>query len=726
MISDGDIIIYNNLPATPPNFLHFPVLKTPDTLHLADHLWKVVYQPHPMFYLEQFSWHLWWLLLAGFWFAGLMGGGLLLLTGNHDTVAKLVRQRTRALEQESQQRRRISQERDDHNRILRAVAEQEDLATTLHLIVEVAETANPDMICSILLYDAAQQRLYHGAARSLPDFYLAAVDGVKVGYGVGACGHAVYTNQLTITEDVQTHPYWQPYRTLMQRAGFAACWSLPIRSSSGSILGTFALYHPYPTAPCRNLVDWMQNMAQLASLAIERHQKEQYIQHLAYYDALTSLPNRRMLLDTLDKELAYGLRSGKFGALLFLDLDHFKTLNDSLGHDIGDELLRQIGQRLAACIREEDTLARLGGDEFVILLRCTASDEDTILQEAQALSLRILETLQVPYLLQHHAHHMTTSIGIAAFPKQHISAHEILKQADTAMYSAKHNGRNTYCFYHEDMQKKADARLTLEQDLRRALVEQQFELFYQPQVDLEGRIVGAEALLRWSHPEKGSISPATFIPIAEESSLILELSEWILRTACRDLQAWPTLPHLAINISSRHFRQADFVEQIQRILEETQAQNQRLALEITESCLLEQTEETLHKMQALQQLGIQLSIDDFGTGYSSLAYLKRLPVNQLKIDQSFVRDIASDPNDALITETIILLARKMGLSVIAEGVENAEQLAFLQLHGCRYFQGYYFSRPMSASAFSEWLAQPTLPQDWQHLRFHCADWAASL
>jgi diguanylate cyclase (GGDEF)-like protein len=448
------------------------------------------------------------------------------------------------------------------------------------------------------------------------------------------------------------------------------------------------------------LLTEIHELAQLASIAIERKISEEKVTHLAFFDALTNLPNRRLFMANLEKALSSDIRHKTNGALLYLDLDHFKTLNDSLGHDIGDELLIQVANRLKQCVRDEDTVARLGGDEFVILLSCREISQDIMVEHALTLAERVQTALQAPYQLKEHIHHITPSIGITLIPNPEITPGELLKQADTAMYHAKNRGRNAISFYNEDMQRRADQRLMLERDLRVALAEQQFSLHYQPQFDLKHQLIGAEALLRWQHPEKGMIPLADFIHVAEETGLILLIGDWVIRQACLQLIKWPGLPRLAVNISPKQFRQPKFAHKIADILSEYGIEKSRLTLEIIEGSLVEDLDDTIEKLQALQNLGIHISIDDFGTGYSSLSYLKMLPLNQLKIDQSFVRDIITDANDAIIVETIIVMAKHFGLSVIAEGVETIQQAQYLRDSNCKGYQGYLFSKPLAADEFT--------------------------
>ncbi|MCD2448801.1 EAL domain-containing protein [Methylicorpusculum oleiharenae] len=440
----------------------------------------------------------------------------------------------------------------------------------------------------------------------------------------------------------------------------------------------------------------------------QRKYSEDKIKQLAYYDQLTQLPNRTMLLDRLKQAFANSGRSGLHGALLFIDLDNFKTLNDTLGHHIGDLLLQQVAQRLLVSGREGDTVARIGGDEFVIILENLSALPDEAAVQSESIGKKILTTLCIPYILDGHEYLSTPSIGFALFKGHGLPVESLMKQADIAMYQAKAAGRNTLRFFDQNMQDSLNRRSALENDLRQAILSRQFVLYYQAQVDGGDHVVSAEALIRWSHPERGMVSPAEFIPLAEETGLILAIGQWVLESACLQLVTWASTQatrhlRIAVNVSVHQFRQEDFAKQVQELLDRTGADPGKLKLELTESLLVDNVEDVISKMNLLKGIGVSFSLDDFGTGYSSLSYLKRLPLEQLKIDQGFVRDLLTDPNDAAIARTIVALAQSMGLEVIAEGVETTEQRDFLAIHGCNHFQGFLFGKPVSIEQFESLL-----------------------
>ena len=433
------------------------------------------------------------------------------------------------------------------------------------------------------------------------------------------------------------------------------------------------------------------------------------IHNLAFFDPLTQLPNRRLLLDRVKQALAVSARTSRYGALLFLDLDHFKTLNDTLGHDVGDQLLKQVSVRLSTCVRKVDTVARLGGDEFVVLLENLSSKPIEAAAQTEIVASKIKVALGRPFVIGSHEHYSTGSIGATLFVNELQGGVEaILKQADIAMYQAKDSGRDAIRFFDQDMQDAVIARANLEHELRAAITQKQFQLHFQPQVDRQGSVLGAEVLIRWNHPQLGIVSPGHFIELAEDTGLILPIGEWVLNAACAQMKKWQEQAYtknltLSVNVSAKQFRQADFVEQVKSLISHYAINPSLLKLELTESILFKDINGMISTMNTIRNIGIGFELDDFGTGYSSLQYLKKLPLSQLKIDQSFVRDIAIDNNDRTLVLTIITMAHSLGLEVIAEGVETQQQYDFLKDNGCDHYQGYLFSIPLPINEFEDLL-----------------------
>jgi len=534
--------------------------------------------------------------------------------------------------------------------------------------------------------------------------------------GHGPTGIAIRTGLPFWCQDFLHDPIAAPWQELGARAGWAASASLPLREN-GNVVGAFVLYAAEINAFDDEARDLLLEMSMDISFALDNFSREtarklaeDEIERLAFYDPLTNLPNRRLLHDRLQQSLVSNARHCNHGAVLFIDLDNFKNLNDTKGHNIGDQLLVEVAGRLMNCVRVGDTVARLGGDEFVIILNGLSETAAQAASQTEAVGNKILAAICQPYLLQELTHHCSASMGVCLFHHQDSTVDELLKYTDAAMYQAKRAGRNTLSFYDPAMQTTLEIRTALEMDLRCALAENQFVLFYQMQVDHCGDIVGAEALIRWRHPQRGMISPAEFIPLAEETGLILPIGKWVLETACAQLKNWENSPdrqalQLAVNVSAPQFHQPDFVELVRETLHNLDLNPDRLKLELTESLVLDNIDDTIVKMQLLKEIGVRFSMDDFGTGYSSLSYLTKLPIDQLKIDQSFVRNTNAKQSDAVIVQTIIGMADNLGIECIAEGVETADQYEFLKQHGCRLYQGYLFSRPVTLDEFESQLRQ---------------------
>jgi diguanylate cyclase (GGDEF)-like protein/PAS domain S-box-containing protein len=747
---------------------------------------------------------------------------------DNSALACLARMQASLIEKNREQKR---SEKYEHlrNVIFEQLASDEPLPNILKVIVRGVEKLNPEMTCTVMLLDPESKFFSKCVANNLPIFFRTAISRVEIGVGFGSCSAAVFTGERVVVENIATHPYWISLKDLAMQARFGACCSQPVRSSSGELLGTFAIYHNEPHEHSKFDLSILEQSARLAGIAIERKMIEQNlqiaaiafesqegmlvtdanrvilrvnsactqitgysedeiigkhpgmlssgrhdmdfyasmwesivntgswegevwnrrkngevypahltftavkgrdgatvnyvatlvditsrksaeeeIQHLAYYDSLTGLPNRRLLMDRLSQALVTSARGKGGGAILFLDLDHFKTLNDTLGHDVGDLLLKQVSERLTSCVREGDTVARIGGDEFVIMLEGLSDSIFEAARQAEIICEKILNVLNQAYHLNTYEYHSTTSIGATLFSGHEVGSDELLKQADIAMYQSKTAGRNAIRFFDPVMQEVINNRAVLERELHKAFDNDQFQLHYQLQVNNLGQALGAEALIRWMHPERGMVLPFHFISLAEEIGLILPIGKWVIETACAQLKVWQQSAFtkdivLSINVSAKQFRQADFVEQVQDAVNRHGINPSLLKLELTESLLLDDVEEIIVTMTTLREIGVQFSLDDFGTGYSSLMYLKRLPLNQLKIDQSFVRDLITDVSDQAIVHTIIAMAKSLSLDIIAEGVETEEQLQFLLNKGCTSYQGYLFSRPLPILQFEELL-----------------------
>ncbi|HAF43638.1 MAG TPA: hypothetical protein DCK83_01490 [Gallionellaceae bacterium] len=712
--------------------------------------------------------------------------------------------------------------------VLEMLARGSDLKDILNSVVRQIEAEQPRLLGSVLILSKDGQHLLTGAAPSLPDFFSQSVHGLEIGAGRGSCGHAAATGERTIVSDIQSHSNWVPYRELAAKADLASCWSEPLFSSKGKILGTLAMYQRSKSSPSAAQIKLIEEMAKIVGIAIERKQDEEDLQlastvfqaspeaivitdaenrivavnpaftritqfeaheavghdpkllssgqqgkefynamwtslqtfgswqgeivnrrkngenysewltintvrdennevrqriaifsditdkkrseeiiwHQANYDILTGLPNRRLFHDRLMQELKREGREQHSLALMFIDLDHFKEVNDTLGHEAGDNLLMQASKRISGCIRDSDTLARLGGDEFTIILPGLADPK-----RLGTLADTIIQVLGKPFMLGDTSAYVSASIGITLYPQDAEDLSSLLKNADQAMYVAKGRGRNQYSYFTASMQEAAQTRLQLSNDLRRALNGGQFEIYYQPIIDMTtGRPTKAEALLRWHHPKLGFVSPAVFIPLAEEIGLINDIGDWVFRQAALKAKSWCaskdkglSAMQISVNKSPRQFITGDNNLSLLTWLRALDIPPSCIVVEITEGLLMDDRAEVQEKLLAFRDAGIQVSLDDFGTGYSAMSYLQRFDIDYLKIDQSFVRNMVSNPGDHAIAEAIIVMAHKLGMKVVAEGVETEEQRQMLHAAGCDYGQGYLFAKPMSAQEFDRYL-----------------------
>ncbi|HLO93942.1 MAG TPA: EAL domain-containing protein [Burkholderiaceae bacterium] len=586
--------------------------------------------------------------------------------------------------------------------VLETVASGRPLQVVMDLLCRRVEALDADVICTVLEVDR-QGHVHPLAAPSLPASFSSAVDGEAIGPQAGSCGTAAWRREPVEVRDIASDPLWDNYRPLAQAFGLAACWSTPIFLQDGRVGATFALYYRKvrSVAPFhRRMVD---ACAQLCQLALQHEESQREIERLAYYDSVTGLPNRTLFTDRAQQTLQMSHRLERPSSLLLLDLDRFKTVNDSLGHAAGDEVLREAARRLGAALRDTDTLARLGGDEFVLMLPgCNALDAMHVAQKLHA-------ALSAPLkLAAGMSLNLSASIGISTYPDDGQSFEPLLKHADIAMYEAKQAGRNCSRYFLAAMNQSLDERLNLESELRQALNAGQLQLHFQPKLSMaDGRVLGMEVLLRWPHPERGWVPPDRFIPVAEECGLINALDAWVLEAACRQLQDWSAqgLPglQLSVNVSALRFVQDDVAAHVQQLLQRHGLQASQLTLEVTERLMLDERGRPHEQLQALDAMGVRLSVDDFGTGYSSLSYLKRLPVSEIKLDKSFVRDLESDPDDRALASAVISIGQALDLSVVAEGVETEAQREALLRLGCRIGQGWLFGRPMDAGAMADWL-----------------------
>jgi diguanylate cyclase (GGDEF)-like protein/PAS domain S-box-containing protein len=593
--------------------------------------------------------------------------------------------------------------------LLKMIALGAPLVEVFSSLILLIEAHVPDVTGSILLLTPDGRHLVNGAAPNLDPAYCALVDGIEIGPAAGSCGTAIWRSEPVIVADIETDPLWAAYRALAAPFGFRACWSSPILSYQGKALGTFALYSQKPGEPTAECLKLVGMATHIAGIAIERKEAEDSIQFMAHHDTLTGLPNRSMLDERVASAIEAADDGGGAMTLAFIDLDNFKLVNDSLGHHAGDELLKIVAARMLKCVRPSDSIVRLGGDEFVVLISGALRRGETVEDRLNAVRQSIAE----PVMIEGRSFQVTASMGVAAYPEHGRNVTELLARADAAMYRAKEIGRDAMQVFTAELANRAHEKLQKQEELRRALARSELFLQYQPQMDLTtGRIFAVEALIRWRHPERGLVPPGDFIPLAEETGLIGPIGDWTLRAACRQNKAWQVsgLPPIvvSVNVSARQVQEKDWVERVAEALEESGLEARYLELELTESMIMEDVQQAVETMHRLEQLGVHLAIDDFGTGYSSLSALKRFPVDRLKIDRSFVKDLPADTDDAAIARAVISLAHSLQLRVIAEGVETREQIDFLRAAGCDEIQGYYLSRPIDARALQAILCIPNL------------------
>lgn len=602
------------------------------------------------------------------------------------------------------ERKRAEALRDGQAKVLEMIAISAPLSEVLGHLVLLIEAQLSGIIGSILLLDEEGTCLHNNAAPNLAIEYVAAIDGVRIGPDVGSCGTAAYRREPVVVSDIQADPLWKDYRGFAARFGYRSCWSSPVLSCEGAVLGTFAMYSMTVREPTADETQLVDMATRIAGIAIERKQAEDRIQYMASHDVLTGLANRAVLNERLVQAIAHAKRNDRGVSVVFLDLDNFKTVNDSLGHNVGDELLKCVAARMRECVSASDTVIRLGGDEFVILLTDQAKAP---YKNSEALQ-HIIASVAVPMDIQGHRLGVTCSMGIANYPGDGDTSEALLANADAAMYKAKEAGRDNFQFYSPELNTLVNRKFLLQQELREALGREELILHYQPQVDLRtGKIFAVEALLRWNHPTLGNLSPVQFIPLAEETGLIIPIGHWVIQEACRQNKAWQDagLPpiNVCVNVSARQFREKMLVGSVIDALRTSGMDARFLELELTESLVMHNVDQAIATMNAIQALGVQLSIDDFGTGYSSLSALKNFPVARLKIDKSFVAELASNENDKAVASAIISLGQKLNLRVIAEGVETSEQVEFLRENNCDEIQGYHFSKPVPAAELEKLL-----------------------
>lgn len=589
------------------------------------------------------------------------------------------------------------------HKMLEAMVREESLETLMNLACVEVQRIAPEVIATVLRVDG-QGLLHTLAAPGLPIAYSKALDGTPIGPESGSCGAAAFSGEPVMVSDIASHPFWDGFRELALPLGLKACWSTPIKCTDGRVLGTFAFYYRDSREPSPLHYLLVNACIHLCALALEREESRLHIRQLAFYDDLTGLTNRNLLHARAEQAIAQASRHQSSLAVIFIDLDRFKQVNDSLGHPAGDEFLRVIARRLSECRRESDIVSRLSGDEFVLVLpQCTLVHATDLIEQ---LRVRLCAPCQVSGVTLKPS----MSIGVSMFPEDGRTMEVLLHRADMAMYQAKTSGRGSVCFFSDGLDQLAKGRLRLEAALREAIDGEALHLVYQPQIDLcESELYGIEALARWTHPQLGEISPASFIPLAEECGLIGEFGLWALRESCRQLAAWRKqglrVPTVSVNMSPTNFHNRNLSNIIVRTLEEHGLQAKDLTLEITEGVLMDTNPDTLTTIEEVHALGISLAMDDFGTGFSSLSYLQRMPIQELKLDRSFVHDLERDATSQALSEAVIRIGESLQLRVVAEGIETLAQQHILQKQGYRIGQGFLISRPLAPNDLGGWLEQ---------------------
>lgn len=591
--------------------------------------------------------------------------------------------------------------------VLAAVTADVPLTHVAELICRKVEAILPGVVCSIMSV-SKDGRLHPLAAPSLPDDYVAALEGIPVGPSVGSCGTAAFRGEPVAVTDIAASPLWNDYRHLPLPPDLVACWSIPVKTRTGQVAGTFALYFRERRAPGPWHEHIMDRCVPLCALAMERSEAEDQIARLSSLDALTGLPNRSRLLETLASTMAEVSQTGETVVCLILDVDHFKDVNDTLGHSTGDQILLEFARRLTVQLRGADMVARIGGDEFAVLLRGCAAEEAALIAE------RLLEVLSTaPVAVQGLHLTMSASIGIAIYPLHAADAETVLKHADAALYEAKRDGRGKFHFFTEDLNVKAQSRLVLGVALREAILHRQLRLVFQPQVSIKsGALHGVEALTRWSDPVHGEVPAPRFIALAEEYGLIESIDHWAIEETCRLIPRWRAkgldVPHVSVNVSPVSFRSSAVLDVIAKSLEDNGLQPADLRVEITERVMMDQHPNSLNTARAIEAMGVHLAMDDFGTGYSSLSSLAQLPIAELKIDRSFMLALEEDANAQALATAVIRIGHSLGMTVVAEGVETKAQLDLLGELNCHAAQGFLFARPLEVPEFEDWLRQRSL------------------